>query len=531
MGHPHSMIRYWYSLHVLLHQLVPRWHLFTWQHMPLKAKLPLTMTLLVVVAVASVTFLSLWREQRHFQTELESQADAMLDILVSSVDDALYTLNVDMLSKVIQKLHANEQSILAASIYDAKGRIVVDTASSDRTFSYSDITAAFQSQPDTLGQQFVASPTTAFLWHADRLIAGRAVVAGHDTLGGISIALPTAPLVVKMQETRTHGISVALVAAVAGMILALLVSRSVLQPVQEMGAATQIIAEGDLQHRVAIRSRDELGRLAVHFNHMVAQVQTMMEIQAQHQSELMTLMQSRSDAVRAVVHDLNHTVQAIQSAMDVWVMNLDHRRADRTVLETGQARLQTVLNQQRDLLQDMRDAALLESGNLVLQPQETDLLALVQQAAIPLVPRYELAECVLTITSEPMLPRVWCDGRRMRRVIYNLLENALRYTSSFCDDGVVHVHICAEEEFGVCRIKDNGRGIAHEHLARLGEKFARLARGEGDPDGMGLGLNFAIGIVQLSGGTLTIDSPGEGLGTTVTFRVPAIPIAHEIGQG
>lgn len=509
----------------------PQWQRFSWQHMPLKVKLPLTMTTLVVLAVAGVTLLSLWREQQAFRSELERQADAMLDMLTTSVDDALYNLDVDALWNVAVELKNYPQTIRAGTIYDAEGRIIVDSLAENATFSYGNITAAFQSEPDALGQQYVGSPTTVFQWHDDRLLAGRAVMAGRETLGAISIALPTAPLLARMHDTRMQGISVAVVAAVVGMLLALLVSRSVLRPVREMDSATGVIAAGNLQHQVAVRSRDELGVLAMRFNGMVEQLRAMMERQAQHQAELVALLQARSDAVRAVVHDLNHTVQAIQSSVDVWMMSLAHTGVDMKLLETGQVRLQNVLNQQRDLLQDMRDAALLESGNLVLQPQETDLLTLVQQTAAPLLPRYELAECTLTITADPALPLAWCDGRRMRRVIFNLLENALRYTSSFRDDGAVAVHLSAEEDYLVCAIEDNGSGIHREHLARLGAKFARLARGEGDPDGMGLGLNFAIGIVQLSGGHLTIDSPGAGCGTTVTVRVPAVPMAREIGQG
>ncbi|NJP07898.1 MAG: HAMP domain-containing histidine kinase, partial [Chloroflexaceae bacterium] len=150
----------------------------------------------------------------------------------------------------------------------------------------------------------------------------------------------------------------------------------------------------------------------------------------------------------------------------------------------------------------------------------TDPQTLIEQTTRPLMPRYEMAECDLSITASPDLPFAWCDPRRMRRVIYNLLENALRYTSSVRDDGEVCIYLEAEESFVVCTVVDNGRGIAPNQLKLLGQKFARLVRGEGSPDGMGLGLNFAIGILQLSGGRLTIDSPGEGLGTIVKCYIP-----------
>lgn len=69
-------------------------------------------------------------------------------------------------------------------------------------------------------------------------------------------------------------------------------------------------------------------------------------------------------------------------------------------------------------------------------------------------------------------------------------------------------------------IRDNGRGIAADDLEQLGQKFRRLKQSQHDPDGMGLGLNFCIGILQLSGGDLWIASAGEAQGTTVTITLP-----------
>ncbi len=501
-------------------QWLLRSRLLIWRYLPLTVKLPLTMIVLVVMAVASVTLLSLWREQQNFRAELEAQASAMLDMLTTSIDDALYNLDVDELSGIVRELNKDTNTVVFGSIYDAEGRIIADTLTSDRSFSYSGSAAVLDAEPDELGQSFIASEGTVFLWQEDQLIAGRPVTAGNRTLGAIGIGLPTTPLLAKMHAVQVQGLSVALVAVIVGTLLVLLVSRSVLRPVQEMATATQHIAQGNLHSQVPVRGSDELALLAQSFNQMVNQVRAMMERQEEQQAELKSLMHVRSDAVRAVVHDLNHTVQATQSAMDIWVMGLEYANVDMDIIAPGRDRLQAVLMQQRDLLHDMRDAALLEAGKLLLQPQETDLRELVQQTVEPLQPRYELAECNLTVVETPELPLAWCDARRMRRVIHNLLDNALRYTSSVRDDGEVQIHLAAEDTYVICAVIDNGRGIAHDQLAQLGQKFARLVRGEGAPDGMGLGLNFALGILQLSGGYLVIDSPGEGLGTIVKCYIP-----------
>lgn len=248
-------------------------------------------------------------------------------------------------------------------------------------------------------------------------------------------------------------------------------------------------------------------------------------------SQVEQMLVARSTAVRAVVHDLNHTVQGIQAAIDLWVMDLRNASVYMPLIEDGYERVQCALEQQKRLLHEMRDAALLESGALVLHPQETDMGDLVQGVVQQLTPRYAIADCCLDLTVDEGVPLAWCDPQRMQRVIYNVLDNALRYTTSFRDDGEVKVTVTYEQRMVVCRVCDNGRGIAHADLQRLGKKFTRLAQGEHDPEGMGLGLNFCIGILRLSNGTLSITSPGKGQGTTVTLRLPTVEAAVQRESG
>lgn len=266
---------------------------------------------------------------------------------------------------------------------------------------------------------------------------------------------------------------------------------------------------------------------ALSLEQRIIQLQTALGKVQDAKSHVEQILAARANAVRAVIHDLNHTVQGVQSAMDLWLMELRSIQGDADVIDTGYARLQVAINQQKNLLDEMRDAALLEGGNLVLRPEHTNIGALVHELEVQLHPRYNLAECELRIIVDPDIPHAWCDPRRMQRVIYNILENALRYTSCYRDDGVVLLTVTSDNEHVLCKVEDNGRGIAPDDLERLGEKFTRLAQGEGDPDGMGLGLNFAIGIMRLSSGSLTINSPGEGQGTIVTLHIPR---AAEVGD-
>ncbi|NJO05155.1 MAG: sensor histidine kinase [Chloroflexaceae bacterium] len=234
-------------------------------------------------------------------------------------------------------------------------------------------------------------------------------------------------------------------------------------------------------------------------------------------------MSARANAVRAVIHDLNHSAQAVQAALDLWVMDMEAANVETPMLERGHLRLQAALDQQKNLLLEMRDAALLEGNALVLYPSATDMGTLVQQVVQQVMPRYTIAECQLTLIVADNVSLAWCDAQRIRRVVFNVLDNALRYTHSFRDDGQVVVRVLHEQQQAVCVVQDNGRGIAADDLQRLGTKFTRLAQGEHNTEGMGLGLNFCIGILRLSNGSLHITSDGLGHGTTVTIRLPVAP--------
>lgn len=487
------------------------------QWLPITTRLPLLIGGLVVLVITVLTGVSLWNAHSNARMTLIQQGQAMLEVLIAAADDPLYQLDVETLHDLMLGLGASPSSgIIFGQIYDREGRLLADTTTGAVLTSLA---------PEPLGRRLI-DQQKLLIWEQNQLIIGQIIQVGGKPSGAALLGVSTAPVDARLRDLSVEGLVSALAAAILGALLALLVSRSTLTPIRDLASATTRAACGDFTQPVPVAGRDELAQLGQSFNGMLAQLGQLIERERAYQTQLQSLMHVRADAVRAVVHDLNHMAQGTQSALDLWMLQLERAGVAPTQLAEGRARLQQTLNQQRDLLQDMRDGALLESGNLRLQPAPTNLLALLNEAITPLLPRFVVAECQHQIIDPPAdLPLAWCDPRRMRRVFYNLLENALRYTSSVRDDGEVVVCLQATEEAVVCQICDNGRGIPPEQIARLGQQFVRLAQGENLPEGMGLGLNFAMGIVQLSHGQLVVTSDGEGRGTTVAVSLPVAPLA------
>lgn len=268
---------------------------------------------------------------------------------------------------------------------------------------------------------------------------------------------------------------------------------------------------GALQQELAQRRRAEL-----------ALRQANAEL-AEATEQLKRWMEARAQETSSAVHDMRHGVRDVLSAHELLALDLADARVPLALFQPGIRRADAALDALQELLGDMLDAALLQSNALALDPQPTDLAALVDAVAQRLAPRYHLLECTLAIRADEALPPVLCDKRRVARVLYNLLHNAAQYSADQEDPaamGAVEVSLAREGESVACRISDNGRGIAPGELQRLGTRFARVASGAGSPEGSGLGLNFCIGILRLLGGGFALSSPGVGKGATATITLP-----------
>jgi signal transduction histidine kinase len=172
-----------------------------------------------------------------------------------------------------------------------------------------------------------------------------------------------------------------------------------------------------------------------------------------------------------------------------------------------------------ELVNDLLDAAKLESGSLQLELTSTDLRVLINEICEPLGPLASEKGITLKQELPAALPPVRADRAKLRRVIVNLLSNALKFTSK---GG--RVTVCIEQSDALLRIsvEDTGVGIAAEDIPLLFDKYEqarhRATRGE---KGTGLGLYITRQLVELHGGTIHVESE-VGRGSTFSFTLPVI---------
>src|SRR5262245_59372850 len=155
-----------------------------WRQRPLALKLTLIITLIIVMVVTIITALTVRRERQSFRREMEQQAVLLLNTLAAGGADSLYFLEADFLSDVMLDLGQFE-AVTYHRYYDPDGRVIADAIDPD---------ARFQQEPDVFGKVLLAGRDPVFMWEEDQLIAGQPVIVGANTIGAVSVGLPTAPL-------------------------------------------------------------------------------------------------------------------------------------------------------------------------------------------------------------------------------------------------------------------------------------------------------------------------------------------------
>jgi PAS domain S-box-containing protein len=172
-----------------------------------------------------------------------------------------------------------------------------------------------------------------------------------------------------------------------------------------------------------------------------------------------------------------------------------------------------------ELVSDLLDVARIAGGRLRLELEEVELGALAREVVARYEPEAAKAGSALVLDEAPAAVIGHWDRLRLEQVITNLVDNAIKYGAG----KPIHIHLEAQEGQAVLRVRDEGIGIAPEHLSRIFERFER-AVSERHYGGLGLGLYITRTIVEAMGGRIQVESM-PGLGALFTVRLPQKPVA------
>jgi signal transduction histidine kinase/CheY-like chemotaxis protein len=223
----------------------------------------------------------------------------------------------------------------------------------------------------------------------------------------------------------------------------------------------------------------------------------------------------------AVSHDLRNPLNAILG----WTQMMRRRKGDLDLAERATAVIERSVKAQSQLIEDLLDVSRMETGQLRVEHEPIDLVAVVEGALEALRPTADAQQItVRTVVDCPVL-RVIGDSARLQQVVWNLVNNAIKFGRA---GGQVEVRLdrdgAAGDERARLTVKDDGRGITADLLPHIFERFRQDGDGVGRrKGGLGLGLAIARHIVDALDGTIAAHSDGDGQGATFTVRLPLSP--------
>ncbi|MBI2235518.1 MAG: HAMP domain-containing protein [Magnetospirillum sp.] len=272
--------------------------------------------------------------------------------------------------------------------------------------------------------------------------------------------------------------------------------------------------EGDLDYRLAVPSRDEMGELAISLNHMADAVAESVRRLDEARRRAEEVSRLKSEFLANVSHELRTPLNGILGFADLLredVTGEEDREHAQIIFDNGRHLLEVV--------NTLLDVAKIEAGRLELARVPIDLAAMIAGTAGTHEQVARAKGLDFTVETAGDLPgRIVGDPTRVRQVLHNLLNNAIKFT----DHGYVHVTVTAADGCLCFAVADSGPGIPDGAREAIFEKFHQLENfSTRSHSGTGLGLALALHLARLMGGTISVASqPGEG--STFRFELPII---------
>jgi signal transduction histidine kinase len=371
-------------------------------------------------------------------------------------------------------------------LVDVKGNIIADTHEivGKNVSQYQDVKVAIMGSFGYLDSKIGSERV---------LFASQPLKRGSTIIGVIRFTTSMEQLnlvfIQNMMILLTFGGIVILAAAIVSFFLA----NTITKPVSLITKAAEQLASGKLSTRIPKEKDDEIGKLADTLNYMAKEIQRHEHL--------------KNEFIASISHDLRTPLTSIKG----WAATL-HSLSDDRFFRDGLEIISTESERLNFLLNDLLDFSSLSSGKLPLVFEQISLSSLIGQVIHQLEPR-GARQGIQLIVELSNMETVLADKNRLKQVLINLLDNALKFTSI---GGIITVILEKQDKQAVIKIMDSGQGISEEELKLV---MAKFYKGKSKGAGSGLGLAIVNEIIQAHQGEFSLKSK-EGIGTTAEIHLP-----------
>jgi signal transduction histidine kinase/DNA-binding response OmpR family regulator len=354
------------------------------------------------------------------------------------------------------------------------------------------------------------------------------------------------------QARRTiRNVTVMVVLLAIGMTVFLV--RRIVNPVEQLVAATERVASGDLDKPVMINTNDEIGDLGASFNKMTQDLKRYRTELEEYSRTLEQKVEERAKALRLIneeLHRTNQQLEAVSQLKSEFLANMSHElrtplnaiigfseilcdQSFGTLNEKQRRYAENVVVSGKHLLQlinEILDLAKVESGKMQLHPETFAVANMLAEIANFVKGLAAQKEITIRQRLSPRLVTVTADPKKLKQIFYNLLSNAIKFTPNkgwveISTDVVGDFEMSDGDQFVLRRyaefcVRDNGIGIDKAEHERIFQEFQQVDGSHARQyEGTGLGLALTKKLVELHGGSIWLESE-KGKGCSFYFTLP-----------
>ena len=298
--------------------------------------------------------------------------------------------------------------------------------------------------------------------------------------------------------------AIVLAAALVALRAARVASAGVVREVGEIRDALAAVGEGERDRRVVASAAAELAELADAATRMIEQL-----------GEEEVRRDAADSARRNLVASISHDLRTPLAALRLMLAAIEDGVADDSTRNRYLGTMHTHVRALGSMIDDLFELSRLEAGELEWSIRQVELPELVDETVAAMRVEAEAKGVEVAAELQPLPRPARADPERLQRVLFNLIQNAIRHTPA---DGSVTVRAEPAGDWVEIEVADTGAGIPREDRERLFEPFVRGA-GNGDRQaGAGLGLALSRAIVEAHGGRIWLADSETG--TRVRFVIP-----------
>lgn len=290
-----------------------------------------------------------------------------------------------------------------------------------------------------------------------------------------------------------------------------LLRRAIVKPIIRFRNTAKIFGTGDLEARIDIKSRDELGDLATAFNQMAKDLKESRDKIQDYNQILENLLQQKDEFIGQLGHDLKNPLQPLVGLLPIYIKNEKDPK-----IKEGLQIINKNAEYMRDLIFKTLQLAKLRSSNIKFDFENLDL----KQETDNVIDTQKLVLKDHKIDIENKISGgiiVWADKLRLAEVFKNLIANSMKYTPE--GGGKITIDAEKEDKIVTVSIKDTGIGMKEEQLKKVFDEFYKADKLSSEYKSSGLGLSICKRIIEKHEGKIWVESEGSGKGSTFYFTL------------